>query len=331
MSIFDKIYQQAKSDPKKIVFPEGDELRIIEAASDAAGKNLARIILLGKRDAILKQAKENNLEISKIEIIEPQTDEHLDNYIQSYCNLRKHRGVTRDQAKDLLLQDSLYYAGMMLHQGRVDGFVAGAVRTTSDVARAVLRCIKKNPNYQTASGGFLIEIKDQAYGQGGLFMFADCAIVPLPSVEQLKDIALSTTDVWSKVTGYEPRVAMLSFSSRGSSSHALLDKVREAVETIKQARSDLMIDGELQADSAIEPAVAKIKVPRSPLAGKANILIFPNLEAGNIAYKLMQRLAKARVVGPIIQGLTKSCSDLSRGCSYQEIVDAIAVTCVRAQ
>ena len=331
MNIFDKIYQQAKSNPKRIVLPEGEEVRVIEAAAYAAKENLAQIFLLGKEDTILKNAKKNNLEISKIEIIDPQTDKSLNDYIDTYCNLRKHRGMTKDKAKDLLLQDSLYYGALILHEGRADGFVAGALRTTSDVARAILRCIKKDPNYQTASGGFLIEIKDKGYGEEGLFMFADCAIVPLPSVEQLKDIALSTTEVWTKVTGYKPRLAMLSFSSRGSSSHVLLDKIREATEMIKRTKPDLIIDGELQADSAIEPNVAKIKVPQSPLAGRANILIFPNLEAGNIAYKLMQRLAKARIVGPIIQGLSKPCSDLSRGASPKEIVDAIAVTVVRAQ
>lgn len=331
MNIFDKIYQQARANPKIIVLPEGNDLRVIEAVSLAVKKNLARIVLLGKAGDILKKAEKNNLDISKIEIIDPQDDERRDDYLKSYYNLRKRKGVTKKSARDLLLHDPIYYGVMMLRGGRADGFVAGAIYTTSHVARAILCCIEKDPQYITASGAFLIEVKDKSYGEDGLFLFADCAIVPLPSVEQLADIALSSTEIWAKVTGYKPRVAMLSFSSRSSSSHALLDKVKEATEIAKKVRPDLIIDGELQADSAIVPEVARIKVPNSPLKGKANILIFPNLDAGNIAYKLMQRLAQARVVGPLIQGLTQPCSDLSRGCSSQEIVDAIAVTTVRAQ
>lgn len=331
MNIFDKIYQKAKADLKTIVLPEGDEPRIIEAASQAAKEDLAQVILLGKKDIIFKKAKNKNLDISKLEIIDPQNDERLNDYIRSYYNLRKHKGVTEKSAHDLLLQDRVYFGAMMLRRDQVDGFVAGAIYTTSHVAKAVLRCIEKDPQYITASGSFLIEVKNRNYGANGLFLFADCAIVPLPSVEQLADIALNSTKIWIKVTGYKPRVAMLSFSSRSSSSHVLLDKVKEATEIAKKKNPDLIIDGELQADSAIVPEVARIKAPNSPLEGKANILIFPNLDAGNIAYKLMQRLAQARVVGPIIQGLAQPCSDLSRGCSCQEIVDAIAVTAVRAQ
>jgi len=331
MSFFDQIYQQAKNNPKRIVLPEGTEPRIIEAAREAVQKNLARIIILGKKDAVLERAKKGRLDIDKVEIVNPKEDEKLDDYVESYWNLRKHKGLTLEEARDLLSKDPVYYAAMMLREARVDGFVAGAIYTTSYVARALLRCIEKDDRYITASGSFLIEVKDKGYGEGGLFLFADCAIVPLPSPKQLADIALSSTEIWSKTTGFQPRVAMLSFSSRSSSSHALLDKVREATEMVKKAKPDLIIDGELQADSAIVPDVAKRKAPDSPLAGRANILIFPNLEAGNIAYKLMQRLAGARVVGPIMQGLCRCCSDLSRGCSPREIVDAIAVTAVRAQ
>jgi len=307
MSVFDKIYRQAKKELKTIVLPEGDEPRVIQAAQEVAREGLARIILLGKKK------------------------EKLDEYAESFYKLRKDKGVTKKSARDLLLQDPIYYGAMMLREGAVDGFVAGARYTTSHVARALLRCIEGDVNYITASGGFLIEVKDKAFGQEGLFLFADCAIVPLPTSKQLADIALNSAEIWTKITKYEPRVAMLSFSSRSSSSHPLLDNIKEATEIAKAKRTDLIIDGELQADSAIVPSVARIKVPASSLKGRANILIFPNLSAGNIAYKLMQRLAGARVVGPIIQGLSKPCSDLSRGCNVREIVDAIAVTCVRAQ
>jgi phosphate acetyltransferase len=331
MDIFNKIYQQAKTNSKRIVLPEGQDSRIIKAAAQAVKSRIARIILLGEPDAILKQAKKSKLDIKGIELVDPQTDRRLDEYAQSFYNLRKHKGITTVDARSQICGDSVYFGAMMLRQGHADGFVAGAVRTTSDVARAILRCIEKDSRFITASGSFLLQIKDKYYGEAGLFMFADCAIVPLPSKEQLRDIALNTTEVWAKVVGKRPRLALLSFSSRGSSKHTLLNKIKQTTEMLKRARPDLIIDGELQADSAIEPSVAKIKVPQSPLKGRANILIFPNLEAGNIAYKLMQRLAKARIVGPIIQGVTKPCSDLSRGCSDQEILDAIAVTSVRAQ
>ncbi len=331
MNIFDRIYQQAQSNSKRIVLPEGEELRIIEAASYATNNNLAQIILLGKDDVILQKAEENNLDISKIEIINPQEDERLDVYLRSYRDLRKHKGVTLEAARDLFLKNFVYFAAMMLREARVDGFAAGACYTTSDVVRAALHCIEKDPAHAIASGAFLIEIRNRRYGEDGLFLFADCGIVPLPSAGQLADIALTSAELWSKVTGYQPRLAMLSFSSKGSGSGVSVNKVREACAMIRNSRPDLLIDGELQLDSAVEPAVAKIKVPDSRLAGRANILIFPNLDAGNIAYKLMQRLAEARVVGPIIQGLSKPCSDLSRGCAPGEIIDAIAVTVVRAQ
>lgn len=331
MSIFEKIYKQAKTSPKRIVLPEGDEPRVIEAASRAIKENLAQVVLLGQSEVIAKKARQNNLDISRIEIIDPQTNEKLGDYADIYWNLRKHRGVTLQVARDLLSQNFVYYAAVMLRQGEVDGFVAGACYTTSDVARAALHCIERDTEHSTVSGSFLVEVEDRQFGENGLFLFADCAIVPDPSARQLANIAAISAQTWVKVTGYKPRLAMLSFSTHGSSSHTSVDKVREATEMVRSEMPDLIVDGELQLDSAIVPAVARIKVPQSLLAGKANILIFPNLDAGNIAYKLIQRLAEARVAGPVIQGLAKPCSDLSRGCGPQEIIDAIAVTVVRAQ
>ena len=331
LNIFDKIYRRAKNNPKRIVLPEGKDRRVIKAAVLAARKNLARIFLLGEAGTIAKLARKERLNISGIEIINPSIDESLDAYAKSYWNLRKGKGVTQRSARDLLLQDYVYYGAMMVREGRADGFVAGASHKTSDVARAAFQCIERHPGHSTASGSFLIEVKDKQYGEDGLFLFADCGIVPLPESKQLVDIALSSAELWKRVTGYQPRLAMLSFSTKGSSSGTCVDKIRQAYEIVKNEKPDLIIDGELQVDSAIVPAVAKIKVPGSPLKGRANVLIFPNLDAGNIAYKLMQRLAQARVVGPIIQGLSKPCSDLSRGASSQEILDAIAVTAVRAQ
>lgn len=331
MHIFDKIYRQAKSSPKRIVLPEGSEPRVIRAAQELTCAKIAQIILLGKSEVILKKAKKNNLNISAVEIVDPQKDEKLEDYINIYWNLRKHKGLTPEKAKELLLHNFVYFAAMMLREERCNAFVAGACYTTSDIARAAFHCIQRDPKYSIASGSFLVKIKDRQYGEDGLFLFADCAIVPTPSAKELADIAVTSADVWVRVTGSRPRLAMLSFSSRGSSSHICVDKVRDACAIVKRKKPDLIIDGELQVDSAVAPSVARIKVPHSPLAGRANILIFPSLDAGNIAYKLMQRLAGARMAGPLIQGLACPCSDLSRGASVQEIVDTIAVTAVLAQ
>ncbi|UCB57488.1 MAG: phosphate acetyltransferase [Candidatus Omnitrophota bacterium] len=331
MNIFDKIYRQARRNPKRIVLPEGDEGRVLEAVAFAVKEKLARIVLLGEKDLIVKKAKKVRLDTGKIEIIDPRQDEGLDACARAYWNLRKHRGITVQYARDLLLKNFVYYGAMMLREGRVDGFVAGAAHKTSDVVRAILHCIEKDSRYSTASGSFLVEVKDRRYGERGLFLFADCAVVPLPTTQQLVAIGMASCDVWAKITGYKGRLAMLSFSTRGSSSAPSVDRVRDAAEILKKTRPDLIIDGEMQVDSAVEPFVARIKVPDSPLAGRANILIFPSLDAGNIAYKLMQRLAGARVVGPIIQGVSRPCCDLSRGASPKEIIDAIAVTAVMAK
>lgn len=331
MSVFERIHRQAKKNPKRVVLPEIDDLRVIEAAAYAARENLAQVILLGESGKVRELFKENKLDIGNIEIIDPQDDPKLKEYAAIYWELKKDKEITADTAEKRLLQDSVYYAALMLREGRVDSFVAGACHTTSDVVRAALYCIERAPDHRTVSGSFLVEVQDTQYGENGLFLFADCGVVPLPKPMQLADIAITSAETWNKITGYQPRLALLSFSSKGSSASANVDKIREAYEIIRKEKPDLMVDGELQVDSAIVPSVAKIKVPGSPIQGKANILIFPNLDAGNIAYKLVQRLAGARVAGPILQGLTRPCSDLSRGATVQEIVDAIAVSTVRAQ
>lgn len=331
MSVFAKIYCQAKKNPKKVVLPEIDDGRVLEAAACAARENLARVILLGSEGKVRELFKKNGLDIGNIEIIDPREDGKRKEYAAIYEELRKHKGVTAETAEEQLLRDTVYYAALMLREGRVDSFVAGASHTTSDVVRAALYCIERAEGYRTVSGSFLVEVQDTQYGENGLFLFADCGVVPLPKPVQLADIAITSAETWNKITGYPARLALLSFSSKGSSVSANVDKIREAYEIIRREKPDLMVDGELQVDSAIVPAVAKIKVPQSPLEGRANILIFPNLDAGNIAYKLVQRLAGARVAGPILQGLARPCSDLSRGATVQEIIDAIAVSVVRAQ
>ncbi|MBN3037819.1 MAG: phosphate acetyltransferase [Candidatus Omnitrophica bacterium] len=331
MNVFGRIYKRAKRSTKTIALPEGDDIRVVQAALRAHQANLAKIVLLGKKEAIFKKVKKKYSPLSKLEVIDPQTDHKRDEYINAYWQLRQHKGVIEEAARELLLKDYVFYAAMMLREGRIDGFAAGANHTTSDVVRAALHCLKRDERYKVASGAFLVEIKDKAFGKDGLFLFADCGIIPTPTADQLADIACTSADLWVRVTGYKPRVAMLSFSTKGSGSAISVKRIREAVGIAKKARPDLIIDGELQVDSAVVPAVAKIKSPGSILKGRANILIFPSLDAGNISYKLMQRLAGARVVGPIIQGLSKPCSDLSRGCGLREIIDAIVVTAVRAQ
>jgi phosphate acetyltransferase len=244
--------------------------------------------------------------------------------------LREHKGITLTTAEEIL-KDPVYYAAMMVREGSADGFVAGASYTTPDVARAAIHCLGADSRIETVSSSFIIIVPDCAYAEGGIFVFADCGIVPEPTSKQLAQIALSSAELMEKVLRFEPRVAMLSFSTQGSASERCVEKVKEATKLVKELKPNLLVDGELQVDSAIVPEVAKIKTPDSILKGRANILIFPNLDAGNIAYKLVQRLAKAKAIGPLLQGLNKPCSDLSRGCDVEDIVDAVAVTVVRAQ
>lgn len=309
MDIIQNLREKARANPKTIVLPEVEDSRIREAAAIIEKEGLAKVILFDRGMFDRKKQAE---------------------YAQQYYELRKHKGLSLEEAIKTL-ESPLYYVAMMTRNGDCDGFVAGASHTTPDVARAAIRCLGVNEKIGIASSCFLMKVPDCAYGEEGAFVFADCGIVPEPTSNQLACIAISNADFAQRIFGITPRVALLSYSTKGSSSGKCIDKVLEALDLTKEFRPDILIDGELQVDSAIVPEVAQIKCPDSLLKGKANVLIFPDLDAGNIGYKLVQRLAKARSIGPSIIGLNKPCSDLSRGCSVRDIVDTVAVTAVRAQ
>jgi phosphate acetyltransferase len=326
----DKLKEKACSNPKKIILPESYEPRIIKAAKRVIDEGIAELVFLGDKKKLEKRASEFSLDLSNIEIVDYLKSDDFDRFSEKYYQLRKHSGVTRQQAQSII-KNPIFYAAMMLREDKVDGFVAGSINTSGDVAKAALHCLGVDKNIGTVSSAFLILVPDCKYGEDGLFIFADCGVVPNPSSKQLSNIAISTADMTRQVLSIEPKIAMLSYSTHSSAEGHLIDKVTEATEIVRQKRPDILIDGELQVDAALVPEVAKLKSPESKLAGSANVLIFPNLEAGNISYKLVQRLAKARAVGPLLQGLNKPCSDLSRGCSTEDVVDAIIVTVIRAQ
>lgn len=309
MDTVTKIRQIAKTKRKTIALPEYDDKRTLEAVRIIEQEGLAKVLLLSP-DKISSQDKEK--------------------YIQEYYELHKPKGIEIDEVRSLF-EGSLYTAAMMARNGLVDGFVAGAVHTTPDVARAAIRCLGVEPRISIASSCFIMVVPNCPYGQDGTFIFADCGIVPDPTSRQLACIAVSASELAKKALDIPARVAMLSYSTRGSAKGKNIDKIREAIGLLKEMAPELPVDGELQVDAAIVPEVAQIKYPDSPLAGRANVLIFPNLESGNIGYKLVQRLARARAVGPLLLGLNKPASDLSRGCSVEDIVDCVAVTAIRAQ
>jgi phosphate acetyltransferase len=328
--MLETIKKRAGLNLKKIVLPESYEPRVVQAAKEVKDQGIAELVFLGNKKKIEKEAKKHSLDLSQIEIVDYLNSENFPRYVATYYELRKHSGTTKKQAEKVL-SNSIFYGAMMTRFGEVDGFVAGAINTSGNVAKAALHCLGVDKNVGTVSSSFIIIVPDCKLGDEGLFIFADCGIVPNPSPKQLANIAISTADLMKQVLKVEPKIAMLSYSTHSSARGHLVDKVTEATSLARRMRPDLLIEGELQVDSAIVPEVAKIKAPGSKLAGQANILIFPNLEAGNISYKLVQRLAKARAVGPLLQGLNKPCSDLSRGCSVEDIVDTIAATAVRAQ
>lgn len=307
-NIVKDIRRRAGKLQKLIILPERDDRRIQEAAKIITKEKIARIILLGKE----------GLESKKI-----------DAFTQIFFEARKHKGITIAQAREAV-SHPLYYAAMMVRANEADGFVAGAAHSTPDVAKAAIYCIGVDERIKIVSGCFIMVVPDCSYGENGVFVFADCGIVPEPTSQQLAQIAISSSELAQNIFGIQPRVAMLSYSTKGSAKGVLVDKVKEATALAKQLNPDLLIDGELQADAAIVPEVAEIKDPQGAIAGRANVLIFPDLEAGNISYKLVQRLAKARAIGPLLQGLNKPCSDLSRGALVEDIVDTVAVTALRA-
>ena len=309
MDIISRIREKARAKRKTIALPEIEDQRVREAAKIIEQEGIAKVLLFGR--GMLNRTQQEA-------------------YAQEYFRLRQVKGITLEEAEKTL-EDPLYYAAMMTRLGDIDGFVAGASHTTPDVARAAIQCLTVDERFNIASSCFLMQVPDCPYGENGAFIFADCGIVPEPNPRQLASIAVSNAELAEKIFSLTPKVALLSYSTKGSAKGRVIDKVLEALDLAREMRPDLLIDGELQVDAAIVPEVAEIKYPHSLLAGRANVLIFPNLEAGNIGYKFVQRLAKARAIGPLLVGLQKPCSDLSRGCSAEDIVDCVAVTAIRAQ
>lgn len=330
MKLMEKIWEAAKSDKRKIVLPEGNEERTITAAQRINELGLAHPILIGNRDEIIAKSHELDVDLSGVEIIDPETSENLGKYIEGFYELRKAKGVTMEKAEKIV-RDPLYFATMMVKLDDADGMVSGAVHTTGDLLRPGLQIIKTAPGVSCVSSFFIMEVPNSPYGDNGLLFFADCAVNPVPNEEQLASIAIATADNAKHLAKMDPKVAMLSFSTMGSADHEVVDKVRNATNKAKELRPDLNIDGELQLDAAIVPKVAKQKAPGSSVAGNANVLVFPDLQAGNIGYKLVQRFANADAIGPVCQGFAKPINDLSRGCSCEDIVNVVALTAVQAQ
>jgi len=319
----------AKKNLKNIVLPEGTEPRILRATEILASRHIANVTLIsGVREN--NRTVKNLISKGSIRVVDPKTHPEKEKLIDIFFNLRKHKGITPRDARKVVAEDPVYFGALLVKAGLADGFVAGASRTTSNVARAALYCIGIDKAIGVMSSSFAVELEDCPYGEEGLFIFGDCGIVPNPGPERLAGIAISSSALFEDLFKRKARVALLSYSTKGSARGESVEKVIKALRIIKEKKPDLDVDGELQLDAAIIPEVAKIKSPGSHIAGKANVLIFPNLDAGNIAYKMMQRLGRARAVGPLLEGLQKPCSDLSRGCSVEEIVDVVAATAIRA-
>ncbi len=331
MDLISQIIERAKSNRQRIVLPEGTEERTLTAADRAIADGLADLIILGNIDELHALADKLGLKnIDRATLIDPATSPKREEYAQLLYELRKKKGMTIEQAREKVL-DPLYFGCLIIKNGDADGQISGARSTTGDTLRPALQIIKCSPGITCVSGAMLMITKTPQYGENGVLVVGDVAVTPMPDAAQLSQIAVCTAQTAKAVAGFEePRVAMLSFSTKGSAKHEVVDKVIEATRIAKERRPDLVLDGELQADAAIVPSVGASKAPGSPVAGKANTLVFPCLEVGNIAYKLVQRLAGAEAVGPVLQGLAKPCNDLSRGCSIDDVYKLVAITCNQA-
>ena len=329
--IIDKLIERARKNKKTICLVETDDIRTLKAASIVKEKDFANIILIGDEESIAKLSKENNIDLSDIKIINPNTSELTQELIDKFYEIRKHKGLTYEEAEQTIKNDYLYFGDMLVYMDYADGLVAGATHSSKDVMRAALKTVKTAPDANIVSSFFLIETNNKNIGENGSFIFSDCGMIIAPTSEELVEIAYSSSKTFELFLNNTPKIAFLSHSTHGSSTHDEVLKVRKAADSFKEKYPNILADGEMQLDTAIVPEIQKRKYPTSNIKGDANILIFPNLDAGNIAYKLVERISNAKAYGPITQGIKKPINDLSRGCSEQDIVGVIAITCVQAE
>lgn len=331
MSYIDIIKDKARADKKTIVLPETTDKRTLIAAAHVIEENIANIIMVGKEEKILDGAGWLEIDLSKVKVVDPEKTDRLDDYIELLYETRKEKGMTPEKAREVLLSDYLTFGVVMVKAGDADGMVAGCCHATADVLRPSLQILRTAPGTKLVSGFFIIDVPNCQYGENGTFLFSDCGLNQDPTAEELAAIADSSAKSFRNLVGANPVIALLSHSTKGSARHPLVDKVIEATRIAHEQYPELVLDGELQTDAAIVPKVAKTKAPDSDIAGKANVLVFPNLDCGNIAYKLVERLAKADAYGPMLQGIARPVNDLSRGCSWEDIVGVVALTAVQAQ
>ncbi|MCI5723025.1 MAG: phosphate acetyltransferase [Erysipelotrichaceae bacterium] len=331
MSFIDGIKAKARKDVKTIVLPESEDERTLRATAKILEEKTANLILIGNEETVKADAKKYGVNIEGVQIIDPNTSDKLDEYVNTLYELRKAKGMTEELARKTLLEDNTTFGVMMLKTGSADGLVSGACHSTANTLRPALQILRTAPGAKLVSGFFIMDVPNCEYGHNGTFVFADCGLNQDPDSESLAAIAHDAAKSFESLVGAPAKVAFLSHSTKGSAKHALVDKVVSAVEIAHEQYPDLVCDGELQLDAAIVPSVAASKAPGSPVAGQANVLIFPNLDGGNVGYKLVQRLAKAEAYGPMLQGIAKPVNDLSRGCSWEDIVGVVALTAVQAQ